>query len=192
VVTHATSARPRGRRLGALGVLLAIVGGGAWTCELDPSRQPPAGDLPRSIDQVLAAATELELFALDPWSEDAEQRTDVPILHDFTVLGQRTVSAPEVHDLRELVLQGIHEPPKLPFTCFEPRHGLRARAGGHVAELVICYECARMRTYLDGRRLSDVLTGNVVEPKVTALYEAHGLKIAPHGGGSSALTSERL
>src|SRR5262249_60405830 len=98
-------------------------------------------------------------------------------------LGNRPCPAPEVQAFRELVLRGTHDPPKLPFRSFDPRHGLRARAGGHVAELVICYECARMRTYLDGRRLRDVLTGNVVEPKVTALYEAHGLKIDAHGGG---------
>jgi hypothetical protein len=136
--------------------------------------------LPASIDRVFAAAPELELLALDPWSEDAGRRVEDSVFHDFTVLRRRAVSAPDTRqEVLDVVRRGVREHPEFAAHCFTPRHGLRARADGHVADLVICYECTQMRLYLDGRRQRDLLIGDMAEPDLTALYEAHGLPIAP-------------
>ena len=42
--------------------------------------------------------------------------------------------------------------------CFNPRHGIRATAGGKTVELVICYECLSMKVYVDGKAKRAVLT----------------------------------
>jgi hypothetical protein len=42
--------------------------------------------------------------------------------------------------------------------CFQPWHGLRAKAGGTVVELVICYECGWVLVEVDGQRQGKLVT----------------------------------
>jgi hypothetical protein len=37
--------------------------------------------------------------------------------------------------------------------CFNPRHALRIESGGHVYDLVLCYECKQLEIYEDGAEI---------------------------------------
>jgi hypothetical protein len=113
---------------------------------------PPEFDnaLPDTAAEVLAAAEAIELLSLDPQAAG----TGSGPFGKYKVLGSTTVANRAARaKLVEAITAGIPKSasPLQAGACFEPRHGLRAKAKGTVVELVICYECWRVNVYLDGR-----------------------------------------
>ena len=74
--------------------------------------------------------------------------------------------------------QAIAENPGYAAACFEPRHGLHARGGGRTADLVICFECAQARVFVDGMRIEGVLITGSAEPLLDQLLTGAGIPIA--------------
>ena len=130
---------------------------------------------------VLAAPEALELLALlpSPSGEDRLLAPEEDAFRGYRVLGRAVVDgAEERAQLVGLVRRGIDAAGKETASCFLPRHGLRARRGDATVDLLLCYECLRARIYGAGAEPAEVATGAEVEPELTALFRAHGLRVA--------------
>ena len=146
-----------------------------------------AGDspnrLPAAAERALRNPDAMELFALDPVLPNTPGSTPGAEFHDYTILGRAAVSdAAQRAEVAELVLRGIRESDGRVAACFDPRHGVRVEQGGHVLELVICYECLSLAAYGDllgaGVARRSALTSASVGPELTKVFERAGLRIA--------------
>lgn len=138
--------------------------------------------LPAAAEDVLRGASELEIFALDPMPLDEGSDTS-GTLHGFPILGAARITDASLRDeLVGLVLRGIRESDGSVAACFDPRHGLRAVHEGRTLELLICFECLQIHAHGEVATPSGgyeiLLTAQSVEPAVTRIYEAAGLRIA--------------
>lgn len=163
-------------RLAAVTALLPILAGGR------------ADDSPTWKDAraVLEAATEWELLSLHPdpkfKSKDAFRK--------WPVLGTTVVKAA---DTRKALLAALdkgiadeedrlrkqRENGLLTETgCFQPRHGIRATAGGETVEVLICFECRPVYFYLGDRR-GHVLTNESPQKAFDKALKDAGVSVAP-------------
>jgi hypothetical protein len=134
-------------------VLFLAAGGGAIGQE--PRKEPPVPPLTKEEQArwdraraILAKPDQVELLSLDPslgLAGPDEKPQD--LFRGWKVLGKTVVKDA---DARKAVLAAAgtthrgHGP-----RCFEPRHGIRAGAGGESVDLVICFECKWVYVYLD-------------------------------------------
>ena len=154
----------------------------------------PAGarpdDPPAWIDAraVLEGATEWELFALDP---DPVLKPDPKdAFRKWKVRGTTTVKAA---DARKALLAALdkgiadeaerlrkqREKGLLTETgCFQPRHGIRATAGGQTVEVLICFECRPVYFYL-GERRGQAVTNESPQKAFDKVLTDAGVSIAP-------------
>lgn len=147
--------------------------------------------LPAGVHDVLAAATEFEIYALHPYSYPLEEEglpgeegqlgekglKEDPFFHDHRVLGRATLKDPgTLGQVMQAVYRGIEANQSMVAACFNPRHGIHVRAKGHVVDFVICYECLSMNLYLDGAHHS-VLTASAPGAELTRIWQAAGLTI---------------
>ncbi|MEM7307867.1 MAG: hypothetical protein AAF682_14405 [Planctomycetota bacterium] len=134
-------------------------------------------------DGVLAALADpqaVELVALHPYPYQLEEADERPRFHGYGVLGRAPLDdGGDRNRVLALVERGIEASNGMVAACFSPRHGLRVEADGSRWDLVVCFECLSMKVYRDGEQVDGHLTSEVVEPQVTALFEASGLAI--HG-----------
>lgn len=158
-------------------LLIALVCCGLTCCSSGRGER-----LPAAAEDVLRAASELEVFALDPTPMD-DGAGSGQSLHGFQILGSARITDSRQRDeLVGLILRGIRKSDGSVALCFNPRHGLRAVHEGRTLELVICFECLFMQAHGEaaapGGGHVNVLTAQSVEPEVTRIYEAAGLRIA--------------
>lgn len=53
--------------------------------------------------------------------------------------------------------------------CFSPHHALVAEHDGHLAEVVICFQCVQLEVYLDGTKMGD---NAAIHPKAEKAFVA--------------------
>ncbi len=104
--------------------------------------------LPRAVDRALAKPGRVELLSLSPGSQSTNSGE---AFHGWRILGRTLVAD---HSVKAHVLaalrRGIGESDGSMSLCFEPRHGLRFTSGKTVVDLVICFECRQIQSYLNG------------------------------------------
>jgi hypothetical protein len=130
---------------------------------------------------VLSDPDALEILALEPRLEPlgGPLPPDADAFHGYLVLGRAGVSDPaERARIIALVGRGIEEADDRVAACFAPRHGLHATLEGRSLDLVICYECLRIRLFGAGGDGREVQTANGVEKELSEIFRAHGLAIA--------------
>ncbi len=166
----------------AVAALLAGIAAGS--CERAPST-PTDGPLervealPEQAHAVLAPAGALEIFALDPTSMQTAEPPEGETLHGYEILGRATLADPATcRALLGHVYAGIAADDGIRALCFDPRHGIRARSGEDVVELVICFECFQVRVHGPGDARTNLGTVQRVEPAVSRIYRDAGLAIA--------------
>jgi hypothetical protein len=146
---------------------------------------PPAWKDARAV---LEKATEWELIALDPFTELKPDAKDA--FRGWKVLGKTAVKDA---DARKALLAALDkgiadhaekrrkEREKGLITaggCFQPRHGLRATAGGQTVEVLICFECAPVHFYL-GERKGQVATLESPQDAFDKVLKDAGVSVAP-------------
>ena len=144
----------------AAGVLLA-------GCESDPGT-------PAALDAALRGAGSLELLALHP--EYAGDAAGPGGFHGFRVLGTVDVPAgPGREALLDALDRAVAENDSEAASCFDPRHGLRARTGTTARDVLICFECLQMKWYEGGEKRPGELLSEAARPAFDAALRAGGV-----------------
>jgi hypothetical protein len=135
------------------------------------SLQPP-------IKEVLVNAKEIELFSLDPAVKAEEARTK---FQGWAVLGSTTVTEKDARaKLVQEIETGIAESRygEMAF-CFRPRHGVRAKFGEAMVDLVICFECSWVQVYVNGQGVRSEATKETPQKYLDELLTAAKVRLAP-------------
>ncbi|MCP3918791.1 MAG: hypothetical protein GY711_24860 [bacterium] len=141
------------------------------TTEVDDSPVPLSDD----VVAVLRECEDLQVFATHPYPDVSAGRLGPgdEAFHGYKVLR----SGPLVNQgargqLIELVLQGVRESDGTVAECFNPRHGIRARRGEDVVELLICYECLALQVFgPGGEQYASATTSAAVETTVSRIFD---------------------
>ena len=112
--------------------------------------------LPAALKRVLSDADEFILLSLDP-TPDFEHKSKNTFKR-YPVIGQTKIKASSTRtQLTEELDSAIRAGDGLTFSngvvflsgpfasCFNPRHGIRARKSGETVELLICFECGQVQ-----------------------------------------------
>jgi hypothetical protein len=119
---------------------------------------PHEKQLPQSVREILAHADSLELLSLDPGGPGRPAAMPLNAFHGWTVLGRTTIQdTTQRKAVVGAIDRGVAES-GVPAHCFEPRHGVRATRGQSVVELVICFECRQIESFVDGKAAGSALT----------------------------------
>jgi hypothetical protein len=158
----------------AIAVLLSTLSCGVETPPPKPAPTPAkeTRNLPPSVDALLSRAQELEVLSLDP---QVLNKPPADAYHGWRVLGRTAVrDAGRTRELLDAISKGIQESDGRVAMCFEPRHGIRARAGDATVDLVICFACYQMEAYVNGARVGNAATTSSPQAALNAvLREAH-------------------
>jgi hypothetical protein len=107
----------------------------------------------KSVKDVLENAT-FELYSLDPAKEDDEKG-----FHGYAVLGKTLVKDAEVRkQLTVALYKAIADSDGNAARCFVPRHGIRATHKGKTVDVVICFECYRVKFFVKDEKETETLT----------------------------------
>lgn len=147
--------------------------GYAGSEEDTPEPLPDLGErLPAISRAILEQTMKWELYALDPNDGGGSKS-----FHGHPVRGRATLEGSSLEELRREIYNGIAAGDDGRNQCFRPKHGLRAEFRGMTVDLVISYECSRVRVFLADREIGASTTSPGVESAVNALYEAAGLEL---------------
>jgi hypothetical protein len=128
---------------------------------------PAAPALPAETRKLLDKADSVELLSLDPMVPEEKKQG----FHGYKVLGVlKLEKKADREKLLKALYKGIDDSDGSVAGCFIPRHGIRAKVGGKVIELVICFQCHSMNVSVDGKR-SSVLTAPGPAPTFNKLLK---------------------
>ncbi len=129
-----------------------------------PTSQQLDNLFPNGARQILEGSPQLTLFSINPGAEDydtIENVKDVPLFHGHWILGQTIISDPAAKAaLLASFYDGFVAPPdprglkQIGLGCFNPRHGLRIVKNGKTVDLLICFGCMQVETYINDRQLA--------------------------------------
>ena len=120
--------------------------------------------LPAEAATILAKATELELYSIVPSFTKSDAKD---AFRGYEVLGKTTVKGAGKKDLVAAFKKGLDGQID-PAACFNPRHGIRATYDGKSVDLVICFECAQFKVFLDK---GDKGTGLLINAKPQVAFD---------------------
>jgi hypothetical protein len=133
--------------------------------------------LPAEITAALKAATSFELISLNP-DRSAVKTTNS--FYGWPILGSSRISLLETKDkiIRGLEKAAAEADGGSEVFCFNPRHGIRAKAKNKDLELVICFECLKLDAYLSGKKYEVTITDES-EGFFNRLLRAEAVKMPP-------------
>jgi hypothetical protein len=139
-----------------------------------------AGDRPpsREAKAILDKAERLELYSLEPDEKAAAVDPDGGF-HGWKILGQTTIKdANERKKLLTAFYLGLKASKGDIAKCFNPRHGIRAKAGGKSVDAVICFECLQVVYFVGNANTKDTITESPQRVFDEVLKKAN-VKLAP-------------
>jgi hypothetical protein len=96
----------------------------------------------------VAAATEIELYSLDP-----SVRGQQDGFHGWKILGKTTIKEAATRKaLADAFKKGVAENKGEVAACFNPRHGIRVKHDGKTVDLVICFQCYSFQHFVDDKQ----------------------------------------
>ena len=129
-----------------------------------PTSQQLNAMFPDGARQVLEQSPQLTLFSVDPAAGDYDSvvgSKPLPMFHGHMIFGQTVISdAAAKAALLASFYDGLVIPPdprglkQIGIGCFNPRHGLRATMKGKTVDLLICFGCMQVETYINNHRLA--------------------------------------
>jgi hypothetical protein len=135
----------------------------------------------------LLGATRIEIYALDLLDTRDRPASAPPldasrVFHECEILGRADLVAPAQRErLVSLLQRGFDENDTKVGKCWSPRHGVHAEFAEGTVDLVVCFQCLHAYVY-DSRSNAGAsrheLIADSVEPEVTQIYRALGLRIA--------------
>ena len=145
---------------------------------------PPAW---KDAHAVLEGAMEWELLALDPFKEKPDPKD---AFRGWKILGKTAVKDADARKTLLAALdKGIADHAEKrrkerekglvrESGCFQPRHGIRATAGGQTVEVLICFECSPVHFFL-GERKGQVETVDSPQDAFDKVLKDAGVSVAP-------------
>ncbi len=100
--------------------------------------------LPADVQAILDKADTIELLSLEP-AKGMEVKDG---FHGYKILGKTTVKGADARKVVAAIHKGIKDSDGTAAACFMPRHGIRAKVDDKTVDLVICYQCLSMTSYL--------------------------------------------
>jgi hypothetical protein len=104
--------------------------------------------MPLDAAEALHSDGQAMLYSLEPFKSMAKGRIR---LHGWPVLGNAQLDAKQRISAVQAFDVAIAGGEGLIGACFEPRHALRVRWHGHDYDYLLCYSCAHIEVYRDGR-----------------------------------------
>jgi hypothetical protein len=158
------------RSLFALGLLFAL----AVPCGADEKEK----SLPEEMKTVLEKADLIELISVNPERPKEKPKENVG---GYAILGKTELKDEKRREVLDAMEKGIAAGGP-GARCFIPRHAIRATHDGKTVELVICFECAWVYTYVNGERTKTTLTtAKTPEPALDKILKDAGVMLAPKG-----------
>ena len=112
-----------------------------------------AAALPSDTVAILESAPRLSVFSIDPAGATPRERLDAKkTFHGYRILKRADVTGETKSEVLGKLYTAIAENPP-PARCFVPRHAIRAKSGDRSVDMVICFECAQARMYVDGKEV---------------------------------------
>lgn len=133
--------KPPWGRSAAIALLALSLSVAACKAGAQPNR------LPTRAERVFADLSQAELVSLEP---DAEPGAPGRRLHGWLVLGSMPLRPADAKAAAAAMKAAVAASDGSIAACFEPRHALRTRSGGHSYEALICYSCGGIEVYRDG------------------------------------------
>jgi hypothetical protein len=129
--------------------------------------------IPRDADAALRNANEIVLLSLLPFPEVKEGG-----FHGFKILGQTTLAGKPRATAEAALRAAFERWDGAAAGCFNPRHGIRVKAGDAVFDFVICFECLSVLVFHDEKRAG--FFGITGKPgALDALLTAGGIPLPP-------------
>jgi len=148
-------------------VVLVLLSGNARSAEKPSSK---------SVKDILENAT-FELYSLDPAKEDDEKG-----FRGYAVLGKTLVKDADARKgMIAALYKAIADSDGNAARCFVPRHGIRATHKGKTVDVVICFECYRVKFFVKDENETETLT-RVPEALFDKVLKAAGVPLAPKAG----------
>ncbi len=147
-----------------------------------PYRNTDEVELSAEVRSVLESSDSFKLLALHPSPDTMRKEEESPAaaasLHGYEILGSYQIdSATDRRSAVEAIYEGIVANPGIAAGCFNPRHGVVAKKGSDVVDLVICLECLQIQVYLNGTKVDGVLTTEDPGTILTSMLNKQGIEI---------------
>lgn len=121
---------------------------------------------------ILQNSERLTLFSLSPHHGPLfSWRRLPPNFHGYPILGSVELTGEAKSELLGKLYTAIAEEAS-PARCFNPRHGIRATDGGGQIDLVICFECGQVVSYIHGKEGGAILSGSAASHFDKVLQDA--------------------
>jgi hypothetical protein len=171
----------RKRKIAA--IVAALIGSAllVWFLVSEPS---PPGKMPLAAWKALRGAEQLELLSLDPTHDmyGPGPRKEAPNgrFHDYRILGRTAIADDGARKaLVDALTLGVKENEGMAAGCFDPRHGLRLTHKGQTVDLVICFHCYQVETFIDDEEMKGFLVSRSPQPIFDQVLRAAGVELPP-------------
>jgi len=116
----------------------------------------PPNSIPPQALQALQSAITGTLYSLDPGMMAGAPGDKA--FHNHHVLGQAELDLKQMVTASSAFQSAVANwnPSMGMALCFNPRHGLRVTANGHVFDFVLCYECGQLYIYEDDKNIASL------------------------------------
>jgi hypothetical protein len=113
--------------------------------------------IPRAVAAALGAPDEFVLYSLEPGGlaagrEETEDDKAGKTFHGHKVLGKTEVKGAARKKLVKALERGVADHDGSVAACFIPHHGIRVKKDKQTIDLVVCFQCAQVYVYTDGKR----------------------------------------
>ena len=106
-------------------------------------------------------------------------RGEPPNLHSFEFIDTKTVKVEgHISSLLQEVDYEIKHPGIGRSLCFIPRHALSFRADDYQFDILICYECRKIRVYRDSKVILEASIQNRSSGKINHLFAENDLELS--------------
>jgi hypothetical protein len=132
--------------------------------------------IPADLVATMLSADELTLCSLQPQPHAG----GVVDLQGWPVLGKLPLQTAEDRaKVIDALQHGVQEFSGAAAFCFNPRHALAAVNGEHRLDLIICFECHRVRVYVNSVEGNGFPTTNSPLTLFNQLLHDAGIELAP-------------
>ncbi|HKB35227.1 MAG TPA: hypothetical protein VKD72_02170 [Gemmataceae bacterium] len=141
--------------------------------------------MPAPVADAICSAEEVVLYSLEPGPlTEAAVDSALPAgqFHGHQILGQ--VSITGTADRKRLfaaLRQGVEDHDGSVAACFIPHHGVRLRFGSRTVDLVVCFQCAQVKMFVEGKPTDSFLVSTSPRPVFNDLLDRAKVPVSAKG-----------